>query len=221
MSSKPSPLPLDAATHLKLVSLKLFSEHGIDGVTVRQIAKAAGQKNHAALTYHFGSKEELVRELIVDGAQKINIRRNHWLDACEASGGPYDLLEVITGILYTSIDPDPPAQGECYNRFVFSLLLSNRTLFNNAMAGRWNSGYQRGLEHIRRLMSPVPRAEINRRLVFMGASLGAILASRETELADRSREHRMWTDPTTLGKAAQSLTAMVECCQWEPQGPID
>ncbi len=34
-----------------------------------QIAEAAGQKNHAAVGYHFGSKEALIRELVLDGAR--------------------------------------------------------------------------------------------------------------------------------------------------------
>ena len=67
-STAPKPRS-DAAEHLKAVALRLFAEKGIDGVTVRQIAEAAGQKNHAVVGYYFGSKEALVRELIVDGAR--------------------------------------------------------------------------------------------------------------------------------------------------------
>ena len=80
MAEPAPPLRTEAAEHLKAVALKLFAERGIDGVTVRQIAEAAGQKNHAAVGYYFGSKEDLVRELIVDGARLIDDQRNRWLD---------------------------------------------------------------------------------------------------------------------------------------------
>ena len=200
----------DAPRHIKAVALKLFAERGIDGVTVRQIAEAAGQKNHAAILYHFGSKDMLVRELLIDGARAIDVRRNARLDRANATGGPYTVGEVMEILVETSVDPDPPAWGECYNRFLVGLQLSNRTLFMDALAGRWNVGYQRCLEEVRRLMAHVPRDLLNQRLVFMGGALSGILAGRETELADRSREHPMWSHPETLGRVARALTSVIE-----------
>jgi AcrR family transcriptional regulator len=205
----PAPTPRsEAAEHLKAVALKLFAERGIDGVTVRQIAETAGQKNHASVGYHFGSKEELVRELIVDGARLIDDQRNQWLDAAEADGGPHSVLEVVDGLVRTSLNPNPPEWGECYNRFVVMLGLTHRALFMDALEGRWNSGYLRCFDHIRRLMPDMPRKLMNQRLLFMGAALGGILAGRESELADKSREHPTWGDPGTLDRVVRALTAM-------------
>jgi AcrR family transcriptional regulator len=192
------------------MALKLFAERGVDGVTVRQIAEAAGQKNHAALTYHFGSKDALIRELVVDGARAIDERRNDALDKANQAGGPQSVLEVMQILVETSVDPDPPEWGECYNRFVVGLQMSNRALFMDALAGRWNSGYQRCLNEIRRLKEDVPADILNQRLVFMGGAIGGILAGRETELADRSRVHPMWSHPDTLNRVAQALAAIVE-----------
>lgn len=195
---------------LKAVALRLFAERGVDGVTVREIAEALGSKNHSALTYHFGSKDALVRELIVDGARAIDDRRNAWLDTREAEGGPTSVRDIMAGLVLTSVDPDPPAGGECYNRFFASLQTSNRGLFMAALGGRWNSGYQRCLEHVRRLRPDIPAPDLNRRLVFMGAAIGAILAAREAALADASRSHPMWDDTATLSDAAAALAAMIE-----------
>lgn len=200
----------EAAGQLKAVALKLFAERGVDGATVRQIAEAAGQKNHAAVTYHFGSKDALVRELIVDGARAIDVRRNAWLDRCEAQGGPRTVLEVTEGMVRTSISPDPPEWGECFNRFVVMLGLAHRTTFMDALAGRWNSGYQRSLDHLRRLLPQVPPRLLSQRFVFLGAALGGILAARESELADHSREHPTWSSDATLAHIARSLAAMLE-----------
>ncbi len=210
MARHPSNLPSGPSTQLKAVALKLFAEHGVDGVTVRQIAQAAGQKNHAALTYHFGSKEALVRELIVDGARAIDARRNAALDAAVLAGGPSTVCEVMEILVETSIDPDPPKWGECYNRFVVGLQLSDRALFMDALAGQWNSGYQRCLEIVRTLVDDVPANALNQRLVFMGGALGGILAGRETELADQSRLHPMWSHPDTLHQVAKALAAIIQ-----------
>lgn len=203
----------DAAEHLKAEALRLFAERGIDGVTVRQIAEAAGQKNHAVVGYYFGSKEALVRELIVDGARAIDIRRNAWLDACEAKGGPHTVAEVIEGMIETSLDPDASPGDESFNRFFTLLGLSNRAFFMEALEGRWNTGYQRCLDHLRRLMPEMPAAKKNERFVFLGSTLGAVLASRESELSDKSRPHRMWQSGTTLKHAAKVIAAMIQAPQ--------
>lgn len=210
MVSEPSIIHFNASAHIKAVALKLFAERGVDGVTVRQIAYAAGQKNHAALTYYFGSKVALIQELIVDGAKAIDERRNAALDKIYEAGGPQNVLEVMSIIVESSIDPNPPSWGECYNRFVVGLQVSHRALFMETLADRWNRGYQRCLGEVRRLLKQVPEDELNQRLIFMGAALGGILAGRETELADRSREHRMWSHPDTLIRVAEALSSIIE-----------
>ena len=80
----------------------------------------------------------------------------------------------------------------------------------DALAGRWNSGYQRCLDEVRRLMTDMPADLLNQRLVFMGGAIGGILAGRETELSDRSREHPMWSHPDTLGRVAHALASIIE-----------
>jgi AcrR family transcriptional regulator len=70
----------------------------------REIAAAAGQKNHGAVGYHFGSKAELIRALVVDGAQLIDARRNVALDKLEAASKRVALDDVIKVLIYPSID---------------------------------------------------------------------------------------------------------------------
>lgn len=42
---------------------RLFAEHGVHGVSNRQVAEAAGQGNTAVVGYHFGTKTDLVRAI--------------------------------------------------------------------------------------------------------------------------------------------------------------
>ncbi|MFM2370815.1 MAG: hypothetical protein RIS85_537 [Pseudomonadota bacterium] len=199
----------DAVETIKEAALRLFAERGIDGVTVRQIAEAAGQKNHAAVGYHFGSKDDLVRAVIVHGARLIDDLRCVMLDEAEAAGTLNTVTDAVRLLVRSSLLPASPPWSDCYNRFVVVLQLANRALFMDALEGRWNAGYLRCLDHIRRLMPDVPPAVMNQRLLFMGAALGGVLASRERELADISRPHPTWGDPETLDHAIRALSAML------------
>ena len=200
----------DAAEYLKLVAQRLFAERGVDGVTVREIAEAAGQKNHAAVGYHFGSKENLVRELVVDGAALIDERRNRLLDALEAGGGPSSVAQVVDALIYPSVGlADDGMQEDSYTRFIVMLAMTHRELFMDALQNRWNSGYQRCLEHLRRLMPDMPDVVKNQRFVFLGSYLGGVLAMREAALTDSGRKHPTWSSQQTLAHFAATVTALL------------
>lgn len=55
---------IDARTRLREVALELFGRHGIRATSTREILSAAGMKNPSAITYHFGSKADLVEDLV-------------------------------------------------------------------------------------------------------------------------------------------------------------
>ncbi|SFN21856.1 transcriptional regulator, TetR family [Pseudonocardia ammonioxydans] len=43
---------------------RLFAEHGVHAISNRAVAEAAGQGNNAVVSYHFGTKADLVRALV-------------------------------------------------------------------------------------------------------------------------------------------------------------
>src|ERR1019366_763585 len=118
----------DASTRdlLKLAARRLFAHRGLNGVGVRDIVEAAGQRNSGSLHYYFGSKEELARELVADGAKGLDERRNRLLDKIEKAGGPRNLRQVIEILVWPSTDLDEQGAEDTYIRFISNLQISHR-----------------------------------------------------------------------------------------------
>jgi AcrR family transcriptional regulator len=91
-----------AATPTQLLDAaeRLFAEHGIDNVSIREIVRASGQGNLSAAHYHFGSREALVGALVERRIRVINKLRHARLDALVAGG----LNNSVHAIVHATTD---------------------------------------------------------------------------------------------------------------------
>jgi AcrR family transcriptional regulator len=196
---------------IKLAARRLFATRGIDGVSVREIATAASQRNSGSVHYYFRTKEALVTELVVDGAQLINERRNAMLDEAEHKGEIKHLRKIIEILLKSSIDLEADgSENDSYLRFINWLQTNHRQLFLDALDKKWNSGYQRCLAHIKQLLPKVPPQILTQRLIFMELYLNATLSAREAAFDDKKGAHYFWTASYTMENLIDSVQALLE-----------
>lgn len=202
----------DTKAQLKRAAQALFARHGVDAVTVQQIVQAAGQRNNAALHYHFGTKEELIRQLLVEGAQQLDDRRQEMLAAIDQAGGPASVREVLKILVLPVIELERDARRRGYIRLVAGVQMTNRDMLRSALANRWNAGYVRCLADLTRLVSTVPAPLLEQRLTFFGIYSNAVLSARDAALeAQATTPHHVWSRPYTVDNFIDTLEALVTC----------
>ena len=88
------PAVSDTKTSLLDAAEALFAELGIAGASMRAITARAGA-NLAAVHYHFGSKEGLVREVFRRRLEPLNRERLERLEALAATGRERDVAGIV------------------------------------------------------------------------------------------------------------------------------
>lgn len=198
--------------HLKVAAQILFARYGVDGVTVQQIVEAAGQRNKAAVQYHFGSKEELIRQLIVEGAKELDVRRNGLLDAMETSGTSVTVRQILRILVVPVLELADEDRWQGYVQFTSNLQISDREMFRSALNNRWNSGYVRCFRHLKTLLHHIPPALLEQRLSIFIIYGNAITSVREFELTIRKQQlNRFWSKSFTIENILDTLEATVTC----------
>jgi AcrR family transcriptional regulator len=95
----------DTRLALMRAAEQLFAQQGVDRVSLREIAIAAGQRNVSAATYHFGSKRELIETILERHTVPI---QEAWkptlLEAREGNVGLPRLLDLCIRPLVDKVD---------------------------------------------------------------------------------------------------------------------
>jgi len=148
VNTRTGPAPA-TALQLLLAAERLFAEHGLAGVSLRQISIEAGSSNNSAIRYHFGSKEDLLRAIFTYRLNDLMQRRA----LLKARANPDDLraqLEAhVLPLIELAESPD-----SSYVSFIEQLQRAGAfdvfTHQSNAMKSNeeFTSGMQRLLPHI-------------------------------------------------------------------------
>jgi AcrR family transcriptional regulator len=110
----PGPQSRSEVTRVRLIETaeQLFAERGLEGVSLRDVCAAAGQRNHSAAQYHFGSRQGLVLAVFEHRMSVVNERRHALLD--EAG----DDAEAIVAALVRPLTSVAAESDGWYGRFL-------------------------------------------------------------------------------------------------------
>jgi len=182
---KPQPkIEQDVKTRLIDAAELLFAERGLEGVSLREIAIAAGQGNHSVVQYHFGDKENLVREIIAHRIAGFEPRREELLEkALSRKSGPDNkaLLSVLLLPLMEQVD----AEGRhVYARFMLQFLTHFRYSRDVRHPG-WHteSSATRALALLGKRLNFLPPEDLYRRVSSVSSLMFSALVERDHKLA--------------------------------------
>ena len=133
---------------------ELFSEHGFDGVTLRNITTAANV-DVALVNYHFGPKRDLFDAVLNRRAEVLNQVRSDALDACLLNAGDGRL--TVEDIIHAYLAPMGEIQGSADEgwRHYFALIayVNNSPEFGReVMSQYFNPLVSRFIEALRKAL---------------------------------------------------------------------
>jgi AcrR family transcriptional regulator len=155
----------------------LFADFGIEAVSARQIALAAGQRNQSAIRYHFGSKDDLIVALLDERITEINERRAAMLQPPGTANDMRALIGAIAAPLAERVERD--ASGSAYVRFLAHLFSDRQRRDLLIEHGESAALLRRIYADLRRLAGAMPEAIFAERLRLMVGGIIHALADRE------------------------------------------
>jgi AcrR family transcriptional regulator len=156
---------LDARTRLILAGERLFAKNGISGASMREIATRAGQGNHAAVQYHFGSREGLVRAIFDYRMEQMEEARGAMLCRAKQSGREKDARTILEVILLPQLALQDVDGNHSYASFLSQYLLRSKSPEFGNFGGSEPPNLTRALKMLRDRVNYIPSYMAQRRLI--------------------------------------------------------
>lgn len=116
---------------------RLIAERGLASVSAREVLVAAGQRNKAAITYHFGTWDGLVEAILATRMAEVARRREELLDVIDRESDPSTrrLVEALIVPFAERCIGDPDS---CWARFLYRCMSDPHvaTIVERSVEGR-------------------------------------------------------------------------------------
>lgn len=190
---------------------RLYATHGIDRVSLRQIGEAAGRRQTAAVQYHFGDVEGLLRAIVEYRTRAANDRRTELLDDIVLAGRQQEVGALLEAIAFPLLETLPPDSH--YLAFVAELQARQRIapIFDEP-GTEYGENARRIARYLDEALQAVP-PELRQRRIERVVGLLLTSLARDWEPPERRRKSAgLSTDVVVadlLGSAAAMLRAPV------------
>jgi AcrR family transcriptional regulator len=182
---------------------ELFSTHGFNAVSVRDIAQAAGA-NPGSVTYHFKTKDGLLLEIYRRHCGPMNLRRSELLAAARRVRDLNDRLEAIVRAYVLpafSSGSDLAGGGARFTRLRAVMSAEGNAVAGRIIAQTFDDTSHAFIDAICESLPHIPRTEIVWRSHFLLGALYYTLVTPERV----SRLSRGEADGTDAAHAIEQL----------------
>ena len=188
----------------------LFAEQGFAETSLRAITTQA-KANLAAVHYHFGSKDELLRAVFARRLKALNAERLARLMALETGGG----LVTVEAVLAAFIEPSlrlrrAGVQGERFTRLLGLAQVEASKALRDFLRDQYTPVVERFQRTLSRLLPELPPEEIHWRLCFTVGALSFTYAgvpSPRLLFANREFGSGLWLQRQLIRFLAAGLRA--------------
>jgi AcrR family transcriptional regulator len=170
--------PVDTKTALLDAAEAVMSEHGFAGASLRAITSNAGT-NLAAVSYHFGSKEELARAVIARHLGPLTTERLRLLDEAEQDGGGLGSLVRAFVAPVVRFGQHLPDSGRHFAQLCGRAMTQPEPVLRELMIGELGDAIHRFKSAFSRALPRLPREELLWRIQFMVGAMAHTMATLE------------------------------------------
>ncbi|MBV8905675.1 MAG: TetR family transcriptional regulator [Acidobacteriia bacterium] len=189
---------LDTAEHL-------IADHGFAATSLRQIIAEAGV-NLAAVHYHFGSKQDLLDQLILRKVSRVNAEREALLDQFEREASPEPVpVEKILKAFF-----EPMIETGCRNPQFVRLMgrMIAEGLIPAIAEKHFHPTASRFVKAFRRALPNLPEGELFWRMQFMFGAMSQGVVGLSAPFMGIERDTADF--PTIMRRLIQFLTAAIQ-----------
>ena len=177
-----SPAQIDTRERILRAAEALFMDRGFASTSLRMIT-ARAKVNLAAVNYHFGSKEELIREVFGRHLAPLNQARIAYLDRLEATAGgqPLSLEKIIEAIVTPPllVSRDPLKGGAVFLRLLGRAFSEPTEHMREFLPAQYREVVVRFKQALVRALPHVPEPELVWRMHFMFGAMSYAMAGND------------------------------------------
>ncbi len=175
-------LSQDTKSRILDAAESLFTEHGYEATSLRQLTAAAGV-NLAAVNYHFGSKEELFQAVLTRRLDPMNQERIQLLARYErdAGGRPLACEKILSAMLIPALklSRDEKRGGKDFLRVLGRAYADPAPFIRHFLSAQYAEMISRFKDAFQKSLPHLSKQELTWRLHFVMGALSYTLAGTD------------------------------------------